>query len=157
MEPDAISESALVGLVDRLKRPTRRSWADKGLLNKTPREEGYKEEDAAELAAFVQLTRAEIGDFYETAAAWRGIRQGLGEVLSKDHPTVGADELIAVIDVDTKEGALITRKEELGQLVLGDKRERHVIRTVDLSEVVRAAREGFRRLVDARHPSAPRD
>jgi len=150
MESDAIPETALVGLIDRLNRTTRRNWADQGILKKAPRGQGYNEEDAAELAAFVQLTQAEIGDFYETVAAWKGIQLALKAAISKGRQEI-ADNLIAVIDGDTKEGTLITREDELGPLVLRDTRKKHVFRIVDLSDRVQAAREGFWRIIDARN------
>jgi hypothetical protein len=152
MEPDAIPETALVGLIDRLNRTTRRHWADQGALRKAPRREGYKEEDAAQLAAFVQLMQADVGDFYETAAAWTGIKDALDSAVRE-----GRDEcdlkLIAVIDGDTKSGTLIRHEAELGSVLLRDGRRKRVLRIVDLSDDVRVVREAFRRVLDARNRS----
>jgi hypothetical protein len=108
VEPDAIPETALVGLIDRLNRTTRRKWAEKGILRKAPVGEGYREEDAVELAAFVQLIRADVGDFYETVAAWEGIRVSLGDAMSRDREAIAGDFLVAIIAADTKAGTLVT-------------------------------------------------
>jgi hypothetical protein len=155
MTSDAIPETALVGLFDRLNRTTRRHWADLGILRKAPRGEGYNEEDAAQLAAFVRLIQADIGDFHETVAAWKGIQEALKAAMSDERAEISA-ELIAVIDGDTKQGMLITREDELGSLLLRDTRKKRVFRVVDLSDEVRVAREAFQRIVAARNLGSKR-
>lgn len=149
MESDAIPETALVSLIDRLNRTTRGHWAAKGVLRKAPRREGYREEDAAQLAAFVQLVRSEVGDFHEIAAAWEGIKAALNAAIGKD-PDECDIKLIAVIDGDTKKGTLITHEDDFASL-LTDTRKRRIFRVVDLSAEVRDAREAFRRVLKARN------
>lgn len=151
MESDAIPETALVGLIDRLNRTTRRHWADNGHLRKAPRKEGYREEDAAQLAAFVQLVRSDVGDFPEVAAAWEGIKDALNSAIGRD-PDDCDIKLIAVIDGDTKKGTLITREDDFIPLLINDARKRRVFRVVDLSTEVRNVREAFRRILKARNP-----
>jgi hypothetical protein len=150
MESDAIPETALVGLIDRLNRTTRGNWAAKGLLRKAPRREGYREEDAAQLAAFVQLVRSDVGDFHEIAAAWDdGIKDELNAAIAAD-PDECDIKLIALIDGDTKEGMLITHEDDFASLLI-ESRRRRVVRVVDLSTEVRSAREAFRRILKARN------
>jgi hypothetical protein len=150
MEPDAIPEAALVRLIDQLNRTTRRHWADRGLLRKAPRGEGYKEQDAAELAALVRLIRAEIGDFNETVAAWKGIQQRFGAASTSGG--FGPERrLIAIIDGETKAGTLITNEGELGAFLFSDPRKRLLFRMVDLTDEVQIAREAFQRILEARN------
>lgn len=148
---DEIPETALVALVDRLKRSTRRKWADKGLLRKAPRGHGYGELDAAELAAFFELQK-EVGDYYEAVAAWNGIRSDLRAAMSGDRSN---DRLIALFDPEANEGCLVTAEEDIGPAVMEGPQREHVFRAIDLGDRVRTAREAFWRAVEARNMRPP--
>lgn len=149
-----IPETALVGLVGRLNRTTRRAWADRGLLRKAARGEGYGERDAAELAAFFELHK-ELGDFYEAVAAWKGVRPRLNAAMSKDRGKMSKDRLIAIFDPEAQMGSLVTSEDEIGPLVMTGPQREHVFRAIDLSDRVRTAREAFWRAVDARSLRPP--
>jgi hypothetical protein len=155
--PDEIPESALVTLVDRLNRTTRRKWADKGLLRKKPRGTGYSEHDAAELAAFFQLHK-ELGDYYDAVAAWNGgVRDALRKAIAEDRENGTSNRLIALFDAEAQQGTLVTAEEEIGSYVMRRKRRDHFFRAIDLSDRVSGAREAFWRAVEARNlrPDSP--
>jgi hypothetical protein len=156
--PDEIPETALVGLIDRLNRTTRRDWADLGLLRKAGSGGGYGEVDAAELAAFFELQK-QLGDYYDAVAAWDGIRPDLATAMSEDRAAMAEDRLIAVFDPEAQQGSLVTAEEEIGRWVMSRPQPDHAMRgqrehifcAIDLSGRVRAAREAFWRAVEARN------
>lgn len=150
MRSDAIPETALVGLVDRLNRTTRRGWADRGLLRKAARGEGYGEKDAAELAAFFELQK-ELGDFYGAVAAWERIQPRLLEEMSGGRDRTSEGRFIAILNSESLEGDLVTTEEEIGPLVMRDDPHKVVFRAIDLSDRVHKTRDAFWRAVDARN------
>lgn len=150
---DVIPETALVALFGRLNRTTRRAWADRGLLRKASKGGGYAEQDAAELAAFLELHK-ELQDFYDAVAAWRGIRPRLEAIAREEQGKGTGERLIAVFDPEAQEGTLVTKEEEIGPIVMSGPQQEHLFRAIDLSQRVRIAREAFRRAVEARQTKA---